>query len=92
MHVKVDEDLPAAISQLRRAAGHEAATVLQRGLGGWKDAEIWKAVKAEQRFDFTQKRHPFPDEWISNGSARRSTNRQPRRCRYWPPAASSAPR
>jgi predicted nuclease of predicted toxin-antitoxin system len=50
MRVKVDEDLPTAISQLLRAAGHEVATVLQQGMGGWKDTEVWKAVQAEQRF------------------------------------------
>jgi len=53
MRVKVDEDLPTAISQLLRAAEYEAATVLQQGMGGWKDAEVWKAVQAEQRYLIT---------------------------------------
>jgi len=50
MRVKVDEDLPTAISQLLRAAGHDAVNVLAQGMGGWKDTAIWKAVQTEQRF------------------------------------------
>ena len=53
MRVKVDEDLPTAIAQLLRAAGHDAANVLEQGMGGWKDAEVWRAVQAEQRFLIT---------------------------------------
>jgi predicted nuclease of predicted toxin-antitoxin system len=53
MRVKVDEDLPTAISQLLRAEGHDAASVLDQGMGGWKDAEVWKVVQAEERFLIT---------------------------------------
>ena len=50
MRVKVDEDLPTAISQLLRAAGYDALNVLEQRMGGWKDVEVWKTVQAEQRF------------------------------------------
>jgi predicted nuclease of predicted toxin-antitoxin system len=53
MRVKVDEDLPTAISQLLRAEGHDAGSVLDQGMGGWKDAEVWKVVQAEERFLIT---------------------------------------
>ncbi len=50
MRVKVDEDLPRVVSQLLRNAGHEAASVLDQGMGGWIDARLWKAVCDEGRF------------------------------------------
>ncbi len=50
MRVKVDEDLPTAIAQLLRATWHDAVGVLEQGMGGWKDAEVWKAVQSEARF------------------------------------------
>ncbi len=50
MRVKVDEDLPTAISQLLRAAGHDATGVLDQGMSGWKDSDVWKAVQTERRF------------------------------------------
>ena len=53
MIVKVDEDLPLEAARLLCTRGYDASTVLEQGMGGWKDAEIWKAVQREQRFLIT---------------------------------------
>jgi predicted nuclease of predicted toxin-antitoxin system len=53
MIVKVDEDLPKDAARLLRARGHDAVTVLEQGMGGWKDAELWRAVQHERRFLIT---------------------------------------
>ena len=51
LRIKVDEDLPTAIVQLLKGAGHEeTASVLEQGMGGLKDPPLWKAVQAEGRF------------------------------------------
>ena len=50
MHVKVDEDLPRAIVQMLSDRRYEAASVLQQGMGGWKDPDLWQAVQTENRF------------------------------------------
>lgn len=50
MRIKVDEDLPAVVAELLRAQGHEAATVLEQGMGGWKDPALWRVVQEETRF------------------------------------------
>ena len=44
MIVKVDEDLPRHVARLLCIRGHDASTVLEQGMGGWKDAEIWKVL------------------------------------------------
>ena len=53
MIVKVDEDLPRDAARLLSTRGHDASTVLEQGMGGWKDAELWKVVQREQRFLIT---------------------------------------
>ncbi len=50
MRVKVDEDLPRAAVQMLRDRGYEAVSVVEEGMGGWKDPALWQAVQAEQRF------------------------------------------
>jgi hypothetical protein len=35
--VKIDEDLPARVSDLLRSAGHQAETVVGQGMGGAVD-------------------------------------------------------
>ncbi len=50
MRIKVDEDLPTAATRLLRAQGYEASSVLEQGMGGWKDPVLWAAVQAEQHF------------------------------------------
>lgn len=47
MRIKVDEDLPAEICDLLRQEGHQASTVVEQGMGGWKDPRLWTAVQEE---------------------------------------------
>lgn len=50
MRIKVDEDLPTQVIRILRARGHDAAGVVEQGMGGWKDLELWQAVQTERRF------------------------------------------
>ena len=50
MLVKVDEDLPRATVQMLRDSGHEALSVTEQGMGGYKDPALWRAVQTEGRF------------------------------------------
>lgn len=50
MRIKVDEDLPAAAAELLTTACHDAVTVRDQGMGGWKDGALWTAVQSENRF------------------------------------------
>ncbi len=53
MLIKVDEDLPRQVADYLVAKGYDAVTVRQQHMGGWKDAELWVVVQAEQRFLIT---------------------------------------
>ena len=53
MHIKVDEDLPVAIANLLRSKGYGASTVVEQGMGGWKDPQLWQAVQAHGQFLIT---------------------------------------
>jgi len=50
MRIKVDEDLPAAVTDLLCDHGHDAISVMGQSMGGWTDDALWQAVCAEQRF------------------------------------------
>jgi predicted nuclease of predicted toxin-antitoxin system len=50
MHIKVDEDLPKAAVQMLRDQGHKALGVIEQGMRGTKDPDLWRAVQAEHRF------------------------------------------
>jgi predicted nuclease of predicted toxin-antitoxin system len=50
VRVKVNADLPKAAVQMLQGRGYEAVSVVEQGLGGAKDAPLWLAVQAEQRF------------------------------------------
>jgi predicted nuclease of predicted toxin-antitoxin system len=50
MRIKVDEDLPAHVAEMLWEHGYEAQTVLEQGMGGWKDSALWELVQEEQRF------------------------------------------
>lgn len=50
MLVKVDEDLPKAAVEMLRDQGYEAASVIEQGMGGWKDPAVWQAIQREERF------------------------------------------
>lgn len=53
MHIKVDEDLPVAVANLLRSKGYAASTVVEQGMGGWKDPQLWQAVQAHGQFLIT---------------------------------------
>ncbi len=53
LRVKVDEDLPKAVTMMLRAAKYDALGVIEQDIGGWKDTELWQAVQAEERFLIT---------------------------------------
>src|SRR5437588_7928113 len=50
MLIKVDEDLPLAVVEMLAAAGHDALSVRDQDMGGWKDPALWVAVQDENRF------------------------------------------
>ena len=53
MHNKVDEDIPPVAATWLREKGHVASTVVEQGMGGWKDAALWQAVQADTQFLLT---------------------------------------
>ena len=46
MRVKLDENIPAAVFETLRAAGHDVATALEEGLGGKADPIVIDAANA----------------------------------------------
>lgn len=54
MRVKIDENLPASLAAALRALGHDADTVMEEGLSGSSDPEVWAAAQAESRLLITQ--------------------------------------
>lgn len=36
-----------------RDSGYDAVSVVEQGMGGWKDHALWEVVQAEQRFLIT---------------------------------------
>lgn len=53
MHIKVDEDIPPIAAIWLRERGYEASTVIEQGMGGWKDPAIWETVNAHGYFLLT---------------------------------------
>ena len=53
MKIKLDENLPAALVNLLRVAGHDAMTVSDESLGGGEDPRILHAAASEQRLLMT---------------------------------------
>lgn len=53
MHIKVDEDIPPIAATWLREKGYEASTVVEQGMGGWKDDTLWQAVQADTQFFLT---------------------------------------
>ena len=49
MRFKVDENLPIEVAEVLRAAGHEAATVNDEGIGGAHDPDIESVLRHENR-------------------------------------------
>lgn len=53
MKIKIDEQLSELLKEPLIKSGHEAATVLDEGLSGKLDEELWPVVKRENRFLIT---------------------------------------
>lgn len=53
IRIKVDEDLPAEVADVLRAAGHDASSVVEQGLTGKADDHLWLHVQRESRILFT---------------------------------------
>lgn len=53
MHFKLDEDLPGAVARLLREHGYECSTVIEQGIGGTKDPDLWKRVQEHEQFLIT---------------------------------------
>ena len=83
--VKIDEDLPKAVTQLLQARGVSAEGVYEEAMSGWKDPDLWQVVQRETRFKETfadkvvNKRltfnigiwQPFSVHWVNSFSNRR---------------------
>ena len=50
MQIKVDEDLPRQVAALLRENGYQADFVVDQGISGWKDTELWGKIQTEIRF------------------------------------------
>ncbi len=54
MRVKLDENLPVQLKDLFTEAGHDAATVVDEGLGGASDTAVATSCLSEERVLLTQ--------------------------------------
>ena len=69
MRFKLDENLPIQFKRLFAESGHDAATVIDEGIGGVTDAELTSVCLAEERvlvtqdLDFTDIRTYPPTEY-----------------------------
>ena len=54
MRVKLDENLPSSLVRDLSRLGHDVDTVIEEGLTGQRDHEIWETVQQTQRFLITQ--------------------------------------
>jgi predicted nuclease of predicted toxin-antitoxin system len=68
MLFKVDENLPVAVAERLRGAGHDALSVLEQGLAGAGDERVERVLRAEKRALLTLdlgfadiRRHPPED-------------------------------
>jgi predicted nuclease of predicted toxin-antitoxin system len=50
LKVMVDEDLPCQAVQLLREYGYDAVSVVEQGMGGWKDPPLWIAIQKDERY------------------------------------------
>jgi len=54
LKIKLDENIPHPLSSVLAALGHDVRTLIDQGLTGHSDAEIWDVVSDEERFLVTQ--------------------------------------
>lgn len=54
MHIKLDENLPVALQVDLRGLGHDVDGVVEEGLAGRSDIDVWIATQNASRFLITQ--------------------------------------
>lgn len=54
MKIKLDENLPSQLAGILGSLGHNVETVIQEGLAGHPDPDIWERTQQEGRFLITQ--------------------------------------
>lgn len=57
MKIKLDENLPRALTPRMAAMGHDAQTVVEEGIAGEDDPVVWEIAQREERFLITQDLH-----------------------------------
>jgi predicted nuclease of predicted toxin-antitoxin system len=50
VQIKIDEDLPKQVVALLHEHGYQAESVVEQGMSGWKDGQLWRKIQAEKRF------------------------------------------
>jgi predicted nuclease of predicted toxin-antitoxin system len=50
VRIKVDEDLPPAVTRIFRQAGHDASTVVEQGWGGCTDHVLLARLRGDGRW------------------------------------------
>jgi predicted nuclease of predicted toxin-antitoxin system len=53
LRIKADENMPRTVLQVLRERGHDAVSVREQNMGGWKDLELWRVIQEERRFLIT---------------------------------------
>jgi predicted nuclease of predicted toxin-antitoxin system len=53
LKIKIDEDLPKSAAEAVRRLVPDTLTVVEEGLSGTLDPELWRIVQREQRFFIT---------------------------------------
>jgi predicted nuclease of predicted toxin-antitoxin system len=51
--IKADENMPRTVLQILLERGYDTLSVIEQGMGGWKDPDLWKAIQEEKRFLIT---------------------------------------
>lgn len=54
MNLKLDENIPARLVPILADLGHDVDTVVQEGLSGHSDEDVWRATQGAGRFLITQ--------------------------------------
>lgn len=54
MRIKLDENIPTRLAGTLSALGHEVDTVMQEGMTGRPDTDVWERAQQDGRFLITQ--------------------------------------
>jgi hypothetical protein len=54
MNIKLDENMPGRLVSVLSSLGHNVETVVQEGMAGHPDGDIWRHAQKEGRFLITQ--------------------------------------